>query len=184
MNRGYRGFSKTSVFGKTADKKAYFAAFKPKVRWRKTARGFLSDLWPALTGFWKNLYKQFFYGPSVLALSLVILAGCGTSGTGTSPSPGGDAPPAPEYRDGEYEGTGQGLRGPVVVRLRIEAGSITGLEIVRHEEDEFSGGPVIEALAELVLENNDPGGIDAVSGATESSAGFLAAVEDALAKAR
>jgi uncharacterized protein with FMN-binding domain len=128
------------------------------------------------------VYKHFLYGASVLAISLALLAGCGTSGAGTSPS--GEDRPAVEYRDGEYEGTGQGLQGPVAVRLRIEAGSITGLEIVRHEEDKFSGGPAIEALAELVLEHNGPGGIDAVSGATESSAGFLAAVEDALAKAR
>jgi uncharacterized protein with FMN-binding domain len=128
--------------------------------------------------------KKFLCGASVLVLFLLVPAGCGTSGAGTSAAPSGADQPAGEYRDGEYEGSGQGLRGPVLIRLRIESGLITELEIVRHGDDEFTGGPVMENLAELVLEYNGPGGIDAVSGATESSAGFLAAVEDALAKAR
>ncbi|MDR1239461.1 MAG: FMN-binding protein [Treponema sp.] len=119
-------------------------------------------------------FKKILYGASLLIL--VVLAGCGTSGTGFSGTG--------VYRDGEYEGTGQGLRGPIVIRLRIEAGIIAGLEVVRHEEDRFTGGPAMESLAEQVLENNGSDGIDAVSGATESSAGFLAAVEKALAKAR
>lgn len=126
--------------------------------------------------------KNFWYGLPVLVIGLAVLAGCGTSGRGTSPS--GEAGPAAEYRDGEYEGSGQGLRGPVVIRLRIEAGIITDLAIVRHEDDEYSGGPAMESLAELVLEYNGTDGVDAVSGATESSAGFLAAVEEALANAR
>jgi uncharacterized protein with FMN-binding domain len=130
------------------------------------------------------ILKNFLTGASALALSLVFLSGCGTSGAGTSASPSGEEQPAGEYRDGEYEGTGQGLRGPVVIRLRLEAGILTGIEIVGHEDDEFTGGPAMEELAELVLEHNGPDGIDAVSGATESSAGFLAAVEDALVKAR
>jgi uncharacterized protein with FMN-binding domain len=131
-----------------------------------------------------NRYKKLFRGVLVLVFLLAVLVSCGTSGAGTSSPPSGEEPPAVGYRDGEYEGTGQGLRGPVVIRLRIESGLITELEIVQHDDDEFSGGPAMENLAELVLEQNSTAGIDAVSGATESSAGFLAAVEDALAKAR
>jgi uncharacterized protein with FMN-binding domain len=128
--------------------------------------------------------KNFVRGASALVIVLALLLGCGTSRAGTADSPAGEEGPVLEYRDGEYEGTGQGHRGPVTVRLRIEAGSITGLKILEHEEDAFSGGPALEDLAEQTLENNGADGLDAVSGATESSAGFFAAVEDALAKAR
>jgi uncharacterized protein with FMN-binding domain len=41
----------------------------------------------------------------------------------------------------------------------------------------------MEELLELVLEYQSTG-LDGISGATESSAGFLAAVEDALSRAR
>jgi uncharacterized protein with FMN-binding domain len=132
----------------------------------------------------KRFLKNCLRGASVLVLFLAVPAGCGTTRAENSPAPSGEERPAGEYRDGEYEGSGQGLRGPVLIRLRIESGVITGLEITRHEDDEFTGGPAMEGLAELVLEYNGPDGVDAVSGATESSAGFLAAVEDALAKAR
>jgi uncharacterized protein with FMN-binding domain len=125
----------------------------------------------------KMFLKKFLCGASVLAFSLAVLSSCGTFGNGSSGGAG-------VYQDGEYEGTGQGLRGPVVIRIRIEGGAIAGLEIVKHSEDEFGGGPVMEDLAEQVLEHNGTAGIDAVSGATESGAGFLAAVEDALSKAR
>jgi uncharacterized protein with FMN-binding domain len=116
-------------------------------------------------------------GAAVLVLLLTLLSNCGTTGSG------GADQRAAEYQDGVYEGTGQGLRGPVAVRLRIAGGVIAELEILRHEEDKFSGGPAMEELAELALENNSAD-IDVISGATESSRGFLEAVEDALAKAR
>jgi uncharacterized protein with FMN-binding domain len=117
------------------------------------------------------------FAAAVMVLFLILLPDCGTTG------PGAVDQRAAEYQDGVYEGTGRGLRGPVAVRLRIAGGVIAELEILRHGEDKFGGGPAMEELAELVLENNSAG-IDAVSGATESSRGFLEAVEDALNQAR
>jgi uncharacterized protein with FMN-binding domain len=89
---------------------------------------------------------------------------------------------AVEYENGVFEGMGQGFRGPVRILLRMDAGAIAGIEILEHREDEAIGGATIEELLELVLEYNSAD-IDAVSGATESSAGFLAAVEDARSRA-
>jgi fumarate reductase flavoprotein subunit len=61
----------------------------------------------------------------------------------------------------------------------MEDGAITGIEIVESGEDPFVGGAAMEELLELVLMYNSTD-LDAVSGATESSKGFLAAVENAM----
>jgi uncharacterized protein with FMN-binding domain len=66
--------------------------------------------------------------------------------------------------------------------VRLDAAGITGIEILEHEDDEQIGGAAMEELLGLVLDANSPD-VDGISGATESSAGFLAAVEDALNRA-
>jgi uncharacterized protein with FMN-binding domain len=86
------------------------------------------------------------------------------------------------YRDGDYEGSGEGYRGNIHVWVQIYQGSISDLEILYHEEDELVGGAAMEELLGLVLDGNSTN-IDAVSGATQSSAGFLEAVDNALEKA-
>jgi uncharacterized protein with FMN-binding domain len=86
------------------------------------------------------------------------------------------------YRDGEYEGNGEGYRGKVHVWVQIYRGNISDLEILYHEEDELAGGAAMEELLGLVLDNNSTD-LDAVSGATQSSAGFLEAIDNALEKA-
>jgi uncharacterized protein with FMN-binding domain len=83
--------------------------------------------------------------------------------------------------DGLYEGTGQGYRGPIVVQIRLSAGSIAEIEIVESMEDRFVGGEAMEELLDMVIEYNTTD-IDAISGATESSKGFLEAVERAIMK--
>ncbi|MDR2094891.1 MAG: FMN-binding protein [Treponema sp.] len=86
------------------------------------------------------------------------------------------------YKDGEYEGSGEGYSGKVHVWVQIYQGSISDLEILYHEEDELVGGAAMEELLGMVLDTNSTT-IDAVSGATQSSAGFLEAVDSALEKA-
>jgi hypothetical protein len=86
------------------------------------------------------------------------------------------------YTPGVYEGTAPGFRGLIRVVVQVDESGIAGIEL-SHEDDEETSGTVMEELLELVLEGNSTDGIDVVSGATESSLGFLSAVEDALAKA-
>ncbi|MDR0400089.1 MAG: FMN-binding protein [Treponema sp.] len=81
-----------------------------------------------------------------------------------------------------WEGIGQGWGGEIRVRLRLNATLIQELDIVSHREDPTIGGEAMAELRELVLDYQSAD-LDAVSGATESSAGFLAAVEDALNQA-
>jgi uncharacterized protein with FMN-binding domain len=79
-------------------------------------------------------------------------------------------------------GSGRGWGGEIRVLLRINSSLIQEIEILPHSEDPFIGGEAMGELLELVLDYQSAG-LDAVSGATESSAGFLAAVEDALNRA-
>jgi len=82
--------------------------------------------------------------------------------------------------DGEiFEGVGQGFRGPISVQVRMNEGSITEIEIVDSAEDRFVGGTAMEELIDLVIMYNTAD-IDAVSGATETSEGFLEAVRNAI----
>jgi uncharacterized protein with FMN-binding domain len=78
-----------------------------------------------------------------------------------------------------YEGTAQGYRGPIMVQVRVNDGSITEIIIVDSEEDNLVGGAAIEELIDMVIQYNTTD-IDAVTGATESSRGFLKAVENAI----
>lgn len=105
---------------------------------------------------------------SVLAL-VVIASGCAIFGGGAA------------FEGEVYEGTGQGFRGPVTVQVRVSGGSIIDIVIIDSAEDRFVGGAAMEELAEMVIEYNTTD-VDAVTGATESSRGFLEAVDDAIMK--
>jgi uncharacterized protein with FMN-binding domain len=84
---------------------------------------------------------------------------------------------------GFYEGFGEGYRGPIHLLVQIgPGGDIQGIEILEHGEDPLVGGYALEELLEAVLSTGSVD-IDAISGATESSLGFLGAVEDAATRA-
>ena len=80
---------------------------------------------------------------------------------------------------GSYEGTGQGYRGPIIVRVEASAAGIEDIAIISHSESAYPGLAAMEELMEQVLETGSTD-LDAISGATYSSRGFLEAVEDAL----
>ena len=77
------------------------------------------------------------------------------------------------------EGAAMGYRGMIHVRVGMEEGNITEITVVESCEDEAIGGAAIEELTDLVLMYNTTD-IDAVSGATETSRGFLEAIENAI----
>jgi len=103
----------------------------------------------------------------------VLFSGCAGSG------------PAHEfgYVPGIYEGVGQGYRGPVHVQVQVSPAGIEDIVITGHVEMAYPGAAAMEELLELVLETGSTD-LDAVSGATFSSRGFLDAVDDALEKAQ
>jgi uncharacterized protein with FMN-binding domain len=78
-----------------------------------------------------------------------------------------------------FEGAAKGYRGMIHVRVGMENGVITEITVIESSEDPAIGGAAIEELTDLVLMYNTTE-IDAVSGATETSRGFLEAVENAI----
>ncbi|MDR1637345.1 MAG: FMN-binding protein [Treponema sp.] len=124
---------------------------------------------------------------AALVLALVF-SGCASGGLKSggvarflrenfSPQSGGVS--LANCRDGVWEGLGRGYRGNILVRLSVAGGLIRNIEIAEHGEDPAVGGEAMAELLEQVLVYG-PAETDAVSGATESSRGFLSAVEDAL----
>jgi uncharacterized protein with FMN-binding domain len=129
--------------------------------------------------------KKTIRGAAALWGALILFC-CGNLAPPPGPAAGGRGadPGAPRrlYRDGVYQGAGEGYRGTVLVELRIEDGAMAEIGIVEHEDDEYIGGAAMEELLDMVLTYNTTD-LDAISGATESCAGFLAALEAALAAA-
>jgi len=78
-----------------------------------------------------------------------------------------------------FEGSAMGYRGMIHVRVGMENGAVTEITVIESGEDPAIGGAAIEELTDLVLMYNTTE-IDAVSGATETSRGFLEAVENAI----
>jgi uncharacterized protein with FMN-binding domain len=88
-----------------------------------------------------------------------------------------------DCRDGVWEGIGRGYRGNILVRVTVTGGLIRNIEIAEHDEDSAVGWEAMMDILEQALPYG-PAGLDTVSGATESSQGFLAALEDALRQGR
>jgi fumarate reductase flavoprotein subunit len=86
-----------------------------------------------------------------------------------------------------YEGRSEGYGGPIHVLVQTTGKTrnslrILDIAILDHQEDPLVGGAAMEILREEVLAANGTD-LDGVSGATESSRGFLAAIDDALDQA-
>jgi uncharacterized protein with FMN-binding domain len=99
-----------------------------------------------------------------MALAVALILGCASLKTGNGVF---------------YEGSAMGYRGMIHVRVEMEDGAITEITVIESSEDEAIGGAAIEELTDLVMMYNTTE-IDAVSGATETSRGFLEAVENAI----
>ena len=82
------------------------------------------------------------------------------------------------YKPGIYEGEGRGFYGTISLRVFVSRAGIEDIEILEHNESPFSVS-VMEELIELALEYNTSN-LDAISGATVSSEGFLSALDAAL----
>ncbi|NLM40653.1 MAG: FMN-binding protein [Firmicutes bacterium] len=85
-------------------------------------------------------------------------------------------------RDGVFSGRAQGFSGEMVVAVTVGGGKITAVEVVSHNDTPFIADPALEALTAKVVEAQSSQ-VDVVTGATYTSRGFMAAVEQALGKA-
>ena len=90
-----------------------------------------------------------------------------------------------ELRDGVYTGTGKGMEGLVTVTLLVQDNRISCLETAQEGESQSRGGyeAVRDGTFAALIEAAQGSDIDAVSGATITTAGIKQAVDDALAQA-
>lgn len=87
-----------------------------------------------------------------------------------------------KYKDGTYQGSGQGYRGTTTVSVTIQNGVITSVSIVSYKDDPYFFGSAYPAIIQSVI-NKQSSNVDTVSGATYSSRGIIQAVANALSKA-
>lgn len=89
---------------------------------------------------------------------------------------------ASAYRNGTYDGTGQGFGGPVTVRVTVSGGKMTDISILSHDGEDGTYFGMAEKLTDTIVARQTTD-VDSVSGATFSSKGIKSAVDDALSKA-
>ncbi len=111
----------------------------------------------------------------VFLLFSLFVSGCAIFGGGND----GQA----QFEDASItgEGTGLGYRGSITVLVRTGGGNIMEITVVDSIEDRFVGEAAIEELIDIVIQYNTTD-VDVVAGATETSRGFLQAVENAIIK--
>ncbi len=80
------------------------------------------------------------------------------------------------------EGTGVGKHGDITVKVTLDNDKLQKIEIVKQHENPVLAEKVFTDLKDEVIARNSTD-VDAISGATFSSKGFLDAVNDAVAKA-
>lgn len=85
------------------------------------------------------------------------------------------------YKDGTYTGTGTGFGGELTVKVKVAKGKVKKIQIVSSSDGEEYIRKA-KALLKTICEKQSTN-VDAVSGATYSSAGIIEAVRNALAKA-
>ena len=94
------------------------------------------------------------------------------------PVSSGDAP----LTDGVYEGIGVGYNGDIKIEVTVNGGSVTTIEVVEAYETEGIGGATLPELIDAAIKSQSTD-LEAVSGATVTSEGFVAALENALSQA-
>ncbi len=88
------------------------------------------------------------------------------------------------YKDGVYQGTGQGENGTIKAEVTIKDGRIFYIAVISHSEKGAVTKDVFEPIAITVMENQSADGVDAISGATVVSTGYIEAITEALGKAK
>lgn len=86
--------------------------------------------------------------------------------------------PAGKYKDGEYEGSARGFRSDIKVKVTVENGAVSAVEIVSADDDQAFFDRAKGVIDSIISAQSTE--VDAVSGATFSSNGIINAVVEAL----
>jgi RnfABCDGE-type electron transport complex D subunit len=96
----------------------------------------------------------------------------------------GTAPEPPRTRlkldsDGVFSGTGRGYNGQIQVQAMVSNGRVTAITVLSHAETAGIGEPALGRIINAVIDTQSLE-VDRVSGATASSRGLLAAIDQAI----
>ncbi|TWH60153.1 hypothetical protein DesLBE_4572 [Desulfitobacterium sp. LBE] len=87
------------------------------------------------------------------------------------------------YKDGTYEGVGQGIHGEVKVSVSVAGGKISEVKVTEHHETDGVGTVAAEILPGKILEAQGTE-VETVSGATVTSTAIIDGVKKALEQAK
>lgn len=90
---------------------------------------------------------------------------------------------ASAYKNGTFEGEGDGFGGKIKVSVTINNDTIQSVKVIDHSGEGESYYSQASVLTDQIVENQSTD-LDTISGATFSSNGILSAVDDALQKAQ
>lgn len=94
---------------------------------------------------------------------------------------GGDT--AGSYKDGSYEGTATGFGGDITVKVTVDGGKITAVDIVSAEKEDGAYLTMAEDIIPKIMDAQTSE-VDTISGATFSSSGIKNATAQALESAQ
>ncbi|MDP3387031.1 MAG: 4Fe-4S binding protein [Eubacteriales bacterium] len=87
-----------------------------------------------------------------------------------------------QLNDGIYQGLGVGFGGNMVIITTIEENKIIGIEVINHRETQGYYEEVFKTMSKEIIETQNLN-IDAISGATITSRGFLSGVKSGVGMA-
>lgn len=87
------------------------------------------------------------------------------------------------YKDGTYRGVGQGNASQIEVAVTVASGKITKIDVLKQGETEMLFNAASKHVIPAAVKANGVEGVEAVTGASNSSKGLISAISDALSKA-
>lgn len=88
------------------------------------------------------------------------------------------------YKNGTYEGTGEGKKGPVVVSVEFKNDKIISVTIVSQTETEEIAADVLAQLPAKIVTAQSTEGLDTYAGATYTYNAILDAVNQTIEEAK
>ncbi|MGE4273981.1 MAG: FMN-binding protein [Desulfitobacterium sp.] len=145
----------------------------------------------------KNRTMKTMVAFSILLFITFMSAGCSTSNENSSQTPKEtptttETPTSTEtsketvtstYKDGTYEGVGKGFGGDVKVEVEVGDKKIVRITVTEHSETQDVGTKAVDQLPDAIVKAQSTE-IDAVAGASYSSAAIKEATKSALEKAK
>ncbi|MDO4268542.1 MAG: FAD-dependent oxidoreductase [Eubacteriales bacterium] len=121
---------------------------------------------------------------ALLLASAMVLSACGSKASTESAAEttAAGAETTAEAAGGTFTGKAAGFHGDITVQITAEGEKLTDIQILEQTETEGIGAAALPVLVQEALDNQTIN-VDSVSGATVTSDGFRAALEDAIKNA-